>query len=129
MTALQHALDMIDREFGNRDGRAKGMAKSMLRVGAAHPAARARYAVLATMAADCRHSLDGFLIVLDRLIAEERRKLEWRRYTNHSPLSLEIDKEARLICRWMRRNRPGLWLWVLSALTVPAHSPFMIAAE
>lgn len=129
MTALQHALDRLAREFGNPNGRAVSMARHALRYGAAEPRELARYEVLAIIAADCSYDLDAAVLWLDRYIASERQRVH-RFYVPASPLALEIGKEARLMCRWLRRHRPELWVWALSAIVAPVgHSVTLQAAE
>lgn len=125
--ALQRALDRIEIEFANPNGRAISMARHALRHGAAEPGARARYEVLATIAADCRYDMDSAVNWLNGYIASERHRVG-RYYLPASPLALEIGKEARLIVRWLRRHRPELWLWVLSAIVTPVGHPVMIEA-
>jgi hypothetical protein len=113
--ALRAALDRIGLAFANPNGRAKSMAKAMLRIGAAHPAARARYGDWAEHAAARGLNLDGTLTVLDHALARERRRHRLLRL----PLDTEIIKEARMLTRWLRRRRPRAWANVLGALTTP----------
>jgi hypothetical protein len=113
--ALQATLDRIGLAFANRNGRAKGMAKTALRIGPAHPAARARYGDWAERIADRRLDLEGALIVLDHALRCERSRHRFIRL----PLDTEIIKEARMLARWLRRHRPHAWPYVLGALTTP----------
>jgi hypothetical protein len=113
--ALQATLDRIGLAFANPNGRAKGMAKTMLRIGAGHPAARARYGDWAERIAGRRLDLDGALTVLDLALARERRRHRLARL----PLDSEIIKNARLLTRWLRRRRPRDWPAVVAALTTP----------
>jgi hypothetical protein len=120
--ALQAALDRIALAFANPNGRAKRMAKTMLRLGAQHPAARARYGDWAGRIEDRGLDLAGALIVLEQALRHERRR---HRLTG-LPLDIEILKEARLLLRWLRRLRPGVWPTVLDTLATPAWNAFRL---
>jgi hypothetical protein len=115
--ALQAALDRIALAFANPNGRAKRMAKTMLRLGAEHPAARARYGGWAGRFLDRGVDGAGALIVLEQALRHERR-----RRLAALPLDIEIIKEARMLLRWLRRHRPSISPAVLDALgTPPGH--------
>lgn len=93
--ALLRAVGHIERRFANRRGRAKSMARSMLRVGACHPAPQARYGDLARRLDNMQLGLGDALIHVRFAYMLER-----------VPYNREILREAMLLLRWLRRHNP-----------------------
>jgi hypothetical protein len=119
--ALHAALDAIKRDFSNPNGRALTMARTMLQRRSIS-AARARYMVLGTMAADCNWTADEACSWLTRHLHQQRIRYRTG-FSNVLPLDIEITKEARLLCRWLRRYRPHSWPLAINCLASLRRSP------
>lgn len=116
--AMQAALRRIALEFANPNKSAIMAARRTIRAFAEIPLSRAvrcRYVDLAWEAVERRLDLDGTILVLTRKITGHRAENNraWKYRPRHE---MQIAKEARIICRWMRRTQPGLFPWVLSVL-------------
>ena len=104
--AMTRALVMINRAFANPWGKERSMAKTMLRLGPRHEAARARYGDIATTMARQRFGLADAIRHL-----RFAHKLDVNRYNRARYL------ECLMLLRWVRRNNPHQYYWVRDALT------------
>lgn len=113
--ALTRALAMIEREFANKNGSAKSMAKTMLKLGAADIAVHARYGYLARRLSDWRLNLDDTL-----------KHLRFAYLCEPHPFNRQILMEATILLRWIRRHERNRFYSIRDALT---NAPMMEAAE
>src|SRR5262245_57363825 len=130
---LQAAIDTIDREFSNPNGSALRMCRTMLKVGAAHPAAKARYGWIVTqllksdqLAADAKWGLH-YAIGFVRCLRTGRRAAYDRasainpntRYAVSAWREQRMLTEAYILLRVLRRYAPRDYQLVLAAIIAP----------
>ena len=125
--ALAPALARIARPVANTGAGTLRRARDAFALGAAHPAARARYGDWAGILADRRLDLAGAIIVLERAWRAERGRHERSRRiwgaSSRPRLELMILGELRLIARWLRRHAEGSFPDILVGLTTPIGRP------
>jgi hypothetical protein len=110
----------------------KNAVRDAIELGAWHPQCRARYGRRAEQIADRGLDLDGAVFALERAYRQERTRAEmaFAVWASREPrLSLLILDELRLLSRWLRRYQPARLPEILDALTTPAHSVRVQAAE